>query len=219
MRGLVRIFSGKAIQWRGPAIQSTTGLWKLKSCCPHPLPKNQLLFGPSISRYGSHCICDTSAEVWGSGVVGRTQALRSCRSGKGVAPGQNVKKESAGESLRFSGSRQTLQRESNMSLQSQKTGGFRLAESPGDSFLTVLGGQPGPGDSQRLPRRLLFDFLTRPVLTLRLPDRDRNSSQKELGMPKFRWTLSKTVRDREVTIKIEFAFWRKISKKKNAVFL
>ena len=32
------------------AIQWTTGLWKLKSCCPHPLPENQLLenkgFGP-----------------------------------------------------------------------------------------------------------------------------------------------------------------------------
>ena len=25
------------------AIQWTAGLWKLKSCCPHPLPKNQLL--------------------------------------------------------------------------------------------------------------------------------------------------------------------------------
>ena len=25
------------------AIQWTAGLWKLKSCCPHPLPENQLL--------------------------------------------------------------------------------------------------------------------------------------------------------------------------------
>ena len=51
---------GEAIQWMGGlvrrnlqerqfseevrAIQWTAGLWKLKSCCPHPLPKNQLLF-------------------------------------------------------------------------------------------------------------------------------------------------------------------------------
>ena len=25
------------------AIQWTAGLWKLKSCCPHPLPENRLL--------------------------------------------------------------------------------------------------------------------------------------------------------------------------------
>ena len=39
MRGLLRISAGKSAQ----AIQWTAGLWKLKSCCPQPLPDNQLL--------------------------------------------------------------------------------------------------------------------------------------------------------------------------------
>ena len=44
MRGLVRISTGKAIQWRGSghSLNRHAGLWKLKSCCPHPLPKNRL---------------------------------------------------------------------------------------------------------------------------------------------------------------------------------
>ena len=63
------------------------------------------------------------------------------------------------------GSWRTLQKESKMSLRSQKkkTGDFWLEQSPGGSFLTLFGGGP-PGPLQTLsetPRRLLFDFLTR----------------------------------------------------------
>ena len=32
------------------AIQWTAGLWKAKSCCSHPLPENQLLWGPKSSK-------------------------------------------------------------------------------------------------------------------------------------------------------------------------
>ena len=34
---------GRQFSEEVPAIQWTAGLWKLKSCCPHPLPENQLL--------------------------------------------------------------------------------------------------------------------------------------------------------------------------------
>ena len=44
MMCLVRISTGKAIQWRVWG-HSPAGIWKLKSCCPHPLPQNQLLLG------------------------------------------------------------------------------------------------------------------------------------------------------------------------------
>ena len=37
MRVLVGMSTGKAIQW-------TAGVWKLKSCCPHPLPESLLLY-------------------------------------------------------------------------------------------------------------------------------------------------------------------------------
>ena len=43
MRGLVRSSTRKAIEFSEEvrAIRWAAGLWKLKSCCPHPLPKNQ----------------------------------------------------------------------------------------------------------------------------------------------------------------------------------
>ena len=42
MRGLVRILQERQFSEEVWAIQWTAGLWKLKSCCPHPLPENQL---------------------------------------------------------------------------------------------------------------------------------------------------------------------------------
>ena len=43
MRGLVRISTGKAIQWRDSGHSLNRRTLKFKSCCPHPLPENQLL--------------------------------------------------------------------------------------------------------------------------------------------------------------------------------
>ena len=39
MKGLVRISTGKAIQWRGSGHSLNRRTLKLKSCCPHPLPQ------------------------------------------------------------------------------------------------------------------------------------------------------------------------------------
>ena len=62
MRNLIRISTGseeiRAIQW-------TTGLWKLKSCCPHPIPEKQPLeigdegggvFGRLQGRFGVYTV-------------------------------------------------------------------------------------------------------------------------------------------------------------------
>ena len=43
IRGLVRILKERQFSEEVRAIHWTAGLWKVKSCCPHPLPKNQLL--------------------------------------------------------------------------------------------------------------------------------------------------------------------------------
>ena len=70
-------------------------------------------------------------------------------------------KKSLRRSLRgvSEGSRPAPQKESKMSLRSQKTGDFWLTESPGDSFLTLFGASAGT--PRRLPRRLFFDFSSR----------------------------------------------------------
>ena len=44
VRGLVRLSTGKAIQWRGSGpFTELPDSENLKSCCPHPLPENRLL--------------------------------------------------------------------------------------------------------------------------------------------------------------------------------
>ena len=52
MRGLVRI-SKRQFSEEVRAIQWTAGLWKFKSCCPHPLPENQLLLNCAHLRWSA----------------------------------------------------------------------------------------------------------------------------------------------------------------------
>ena len=59
--GFSRFLQEKQFSEEVRAMQWTAGLWKLKSCCSHPLPKNQLLFAnpnPTKQRYekGQKCL-------------------------------------------------------------------------------------------------------------------------------------------------------------------
>ena len=70
MRGLGRISTGKAIQRRGPGHSENRRT--LKSCCPHPLPENQLLLwardtwllcNQKLQANGDF-LCDSSGQSW-----------------------------------------------------------------------------------------------------------------------------------------------------------